>query len=547
MKKRLLALFLAAVMVMGIAGCGGDSGGSADTGKAQSSGSGETAVDTGGSDNGESLAGEEASGDVKTGGVLKIGAPSDIVNLGYPGKLTTSWELMCVQPAVEPLCRYTKEGELVPWLCESFETDADALTLTVNLKEGIKFHDGTDFNAEAVKWNWEEFMAQGRSEIASIESIECTDEYTVVAHLSQWDNTIPDNALYHAGFMFSPTYVQENGEDVANNHPVGTGPFVFSEWEKDVKVVYEKNENYRIEGQPYLDGIEIDFILDSNTITTSYQADEIDVIFGPSADILTVMDSLGEVSVAEEGLNGGSTFYMVAFGCTDENSPCKDLEVRQAFCHAVDWKMVSEAAGGMYYTNQWAIPGTWSYNDSVEGYAYDVDKAKELLAEVGYSDGITINCYTMEGYTTLATMIQQFLSEAGITLNIQMIDQSRSDEMSGINGNWDGIILSAGRADVDIASIYERSFTDDGVRYVGGFLHPDDLVEGIANAKAAKTQEEKEQYSKEISKMVIDEYCMIAPIGIATSNQYEKNYVHDSGMARTHLILWTPEATWLDK
>ena len=209
--------------------------------------------------------------------------------------------------------------------------------------------------------------------------------------------------------------------------------------------------------------------------------------------------------------------------------------------------MVSEAAGGMYYTNQWAIPGTWSYNDSVEGYAYDVDKAKELLAEVGYSDGITINCYTMEGYTTLATMIQQFLSEAGITLNIQMIDQSRSDEMSGINGNWDGIILSAGRADVDIASIYERSFTDDGVRYVGGFLHPDDLVEGIANAKAAKTQEEKEQYSKEISKMVIDEYCMIAPIGIATSNQYEKNYVHDSGMARTHLILWTPEATWLDK
>lgn len=328
MKKRLLALFLAAVMVMGIAGCGGDSGGSADTGKAQSSGSGETAVDTGGSDNGESLAGEEASGDVKTGGVLKVGTPTAVVNLGYPGKLTTSLELMYVQPAVESLCRYTKEGELVPWLCESFEADADALTLTVKLKEGIKFHDGTDFNAEAVKWNWEEFMAQGRSEISSIESIECPDEYTVVAHMSQWDNTLAENALYQAGFMFSPTYAQENGEDAANNHPVGTGPFVFSEWEKDVKIVYDKNEDYWIEGQPYLDGIEIDFIQDSNTITTAYQSGEIDIISMPTADVLTIMESMGEDAVGENGLNGGAGINMVAFGCTDESSPCKDLAVR---------------------------------------------------------------------------------------------------------------------------------------------------------------------------------------------------------------------------
>ena len=206
-----------------------------------------------------------------------------------------------------------------------------------------------------------------------------------------------------------------------------------------------------------------------------------------------------------------------------------------------------EACGGMYYTNQWAVPGAWSYNESVAGYSYDVEKAKELLAEAGYENGVEINCYTIEGNTTQAAILQQFVADAGITLNIETVDQARQDEMSGINGNWDGVILSAGRVDMEIASIYERSFTDGGVRYVGGFLHPEDLVEGIANAKAARTQEEKEQYSQEISKIVIDEYCMVAPFGISESKHWEKDYVHGLGMNKTHLVLWTPEACWLDK
>ncbi len=543
-KQRLLAALAAMALACSAAACG-TGGSSGQTDALGETKPGSEAVQSG-SESGTGNAGED-NGEIKTGGVLKIGTPAAIVNIGYPGKLTTPMELAEALPAVESLCRYTKEGELVPWLCEFYETDADALTLTVKLKEGIKFHDGSDFNAEAVKWNWEEFTAQGRSEILSIESIECPDEYTVVAHLSQWDNTIADNALYQAGFMFSPAYAKENGMEAAGNHPVGTGPYRFVEWEKDVRLVYEKNEDYWIEGQPYMDGIEFVFIKDANTITTAYQSGEIDVLTQGAGDILTIMDATGEASKAEIGLNGGATISMVAFGCTDESSPCKDIKVRQAFCHAVDWEAMCEACGGMYYTNQWAVPGAWSYNESVAGYSYDVEKAKELLAEAGYENGVEINCYTIEGNTTQAAILQQFVADAGITLNIETVDQARQDEMSGINGNWDGVILSAGRVDMEIASIYERSFTDGGVRYVGGFLHPEDLVEGIANAKAARTQEEKEQYSQEISKMVIDEYCMVAPFGISESKHWEKDYVHGLGMNKTHLVLWTPEACWLDK
>ncbi len=463
------------------------------------------------------------------------------MNLGYPGLPNSNSELIVIQPAIETLCRYTSDGELEPWLCESYEADAESLTLTVKLKEGITFQDGTDFNAEAVKWNWEQFQAVGRSEIAAIESIECTDEYTVVAHMSEWDNTLADNALHLAGYMYSPTYAEENGQDAANSNPVGTGPYTFVEWEKDVKLVYEKNENYWGEDELYLDGIEIDFITDANTLATAYQSGELDVAIASDTSVIQIMESAGIENKAADGLTGEAAISLVAYGCTDESSPTSDLLVRQAFAYAVDWEELCEAVGGMYYTNQWAIPGVWSYNEETEGYPYDVEKAQELLAEAGYADGVEITCYTLEANNTLATMIQQYVADAGITLTIENIDQARQDEMAGINGNWDGIILSAGRVDTEIASIYARSFTDDGVRYVGGFLHPDDLVEGITNARSATTQEDQEYYSQMIAKMVIDDYCMISPIGITSGTIYMQDYVEDTGLMQTHMVLWTPE------
>ena len=151
----------------------------------------------------------------------------------------------------------SKEGELLPWLCESYDLDADSLTLTVSLKEGIQFHDGTPFNAEAVQWNWEEFTAQGRNEIAVIESLECPDEYTVIAHLSVWDNTVADNALYQAGFMFSPTYGRENGIDSANSHPVGTGPFVLKNGRRILRLFMKRMRATGLKVSPIWMGLKL--------------------------------------------------------------------------------------------------------------------------------------------------------------------------------------------------------------------------------------------------------------------------------------------------
>lgn len=539
MKKYVLSILLCVAMVLGLTACQRSNAPDSQTGSGtdsqeKSQGNNETSGENESS---------EAADIASAGGVLKVGIMAEIVVLGYPGRLVSSNELVIVQPAVETLCRFDSEGKLVPWLCESFAEDADNLTVTVKLKEGIKFHDGTDFNAEAVKWNWEEFIAQGRNELASLDFIEAVDEYTVVAHLKNWDNAFSENALYQAGFMFSPSFCKEKGVDEAGAHPVGTGPYKFSNWEKDIKVIFEKNEDYWIEGQPYLDGIEIYLMFDNNTMATTYLTggfDALPILMPDARSLLLAQDQEGLLS---EAVLGGATITIMAYGCTDSNSPFTDINLRKAVSHAIDYAAIANAINsgtGYILTNQWAMPGAWSYNDSTEGYPYDPEKSREYLAAAGKPDGFEFTCYTMTINNTLAEMIQGYLNDVGINMSIENIDQAKQDEIAGIGGNWDGMILSAGRCDAEIASIYARTFTSEGVRFVGGMLHPEDVADLISKARNAKTFDEKAQHNRELADLV-SSYNMIQPMFINVPVWFCKDNVQDTGFYKTHIILWTPE------
>ena len=219
----------------------------------------------------------KASGE-RYGGVLRIVYGDPINCIGYPGGIASFQEHQVAEPAVETLGRYDESGALVPYLAKDFELDADSLTLTIHLREGVKFHDGTICDAEAVKWNLEEFKASGRNEIDDVASIEVIDPLTLVLHLSRWNNSIAEAVLFTAGRIVSPTYFKTHGRDAAMANPVGTGPFKFVKWERDVRIVYEKNEDYRVAGQPYLDGIEIIFMPDTTTMISALRTGEIDVI-----------------------------------------------------------------------------------------------------------------------------------------------------------------------------------------------------------------------------------------------------------------------------
>ena len=541
MKKavKILSVLLCLCMMLSLGACSGDSGSSAANPDAAS-----------GAPGGEASQADE--GETSAGGVLRIGAAVQVESLGHPGTTTTSQELFASSPAVETLCRYDQTGTLTPWLCKSYETDSDALTLTVVLNEGIEFHDGTPFNAEAVKANWEDFIASGRNELASIESIEVTDEYTVVAHLNAWDNAIADNALYLAGQMVSPTYLEENGAEAAARNPVGTGPYVFKEWQTGVSTVYGRNDNYWIEGQPYLDGIEIIYFADATTLTSAFSSGEVDVLYQANSDQYAMFNEAEGISSINGDYVMGTSFLGLFFDCTSETSPTADLNVRKAICYGIDMDAICDAIQGnghIVRTNQWSPAGSWSWNPDTEGYPYSVEDAKAALAESAYPDGCTVKfVYTTSPmWKMVGEIMQAQLSEVGITVELEEIDQTRSDEMSGIGGHWDGVFMSAGRGEPDIAPIYARTFMEDGVRYVGGMLHPDDVAELINGARSATTFEEKAEISKELSKTIIDDYCMVDPVGCQLFITYAYDYVQDSGITLNHANIWTPESAKIVK
>ncbi len=141
-----------------------------------------------------------------------------------------------------------KKAIMTPWLADSWQADPQAKTLTFKLKSGIKFQDDTDFNAEAVKWNIEEYQKAKRPEVNGIQSMDVIDAHTLRLNLEQWDNNLLESIAYYVK-MASPTAITKNGKDWAIKNPVGTGPFKLVSWERDISVKFKKERKLLAEGQ----------------------------------------------------------------------------------------------------------------------------------------------------------------------------------------------------------------------------------------------------------------------------------------------------------
>jgi peptide/nickel transport system substrate-binding protein len=489
------------------------------------------------------------------GGILKIGTAIDSNVLGYPPGMLTTQDFVTSKTCIESLARYDSKAQMVPWLAEGWKTDAKAKTITLKLKKNIKFHDGTDFNAAAVKWNIEKYTAAKRTELPAVASIDIIDNYTLKITLVEWDNTAIIGMGYFAGPQISPTAWQKAGatdkdrDDWAKTNPVGTGPFQFVSRQRDVKQVYKKFDGYWQKGKPYLDGIEWNFIADPMVLQASFKAKELDILWSlPPLAAKDLKASGVEITELKTGM--GLMMMGIMPNSALPDSPFAKLKVRQAISHALDTKAILNVVyhGFATATQQWAVPNSFWANPNFKGYPYNPAKAKQLVTEAGYPQGIKTKLLTLNAPENVAaaTAVQDMLAKAGINAELDPVDNGRYRQLTS-QTTFEGLCFASYRADSDPAMVMPRNLSASGTVMAKSIMHPEKIEKMLTDAKIAPDQKSKQAQIWKLQQVVFGEYSIFSPMLVISGLAAKQPNVHNDGLMIVELTQWTPEDAWKDK
>jgi peptide/nickel transport system substrate-binding protein len=482
------------------------------------------------------------------GGTLKICVLRDALSLGNPPDLRGYMDYLMSRPCVETLGRYDKTGKMVPWLAKGWKEDPKAKTITLVLRQDVKFHDGTDCSAEAVKWNLDQFRTSGRDELKRVESVDIVDTHTIRLTLTEWDNTVLSAVGYFAGPIISPTAFKTKGKDWCKNNPVGTGPFQFVGWNHDVSVTYKKFNDYWQKGKPYLDGIEFQIVKDVVTAASAFRKHEMDMFVDVPGQYAKEFNSQGiQVTTLNTGM--GTTLVGLVGSSARSDSPFAKVKVRQALSYAIDTKTIAETilTGGGIATNQWGVPTGWSYNPKVKGYPYNPGKAKELLKQAGYLNGFKTKLYCISDPENqqLMTAVQGYLAKVGIDGELEPLTWAKRDQIS-VSG-WDGLQPWTSRPDPDLAWTMPRTLSSSGVVYTKSIIHPEKIEKTLVDVRKANSFKEKKALAYELQRLVFDEYAVFTPFYVKVLFGAKYPAVHTDGFYTIEGSQWTPEDAWMER
>jgi len=429
---------------------------------------------------------------------------------------------------------------VIPSLAESWTTSDDGLVWKFKLHEGVKFHDGTDFNAEAVVKNWdywhntsnplhkaqldagqvfEYYGAQfgGFDDASVIASVEATGTHEVTFTLRQPQGPFLNNLGMFIFVFWSPAALEAAGTDSCKT-PVGTGPFKFVEWKPGEQVTLEKFADYwDTANAAKVDQVIIRNIPNNSQRLLALSAGEIHGMEGLESDDVAALQANPDFQVLLRPAN--NTGY-VAFNYN--YAEFQDVRVRQAFAHAIDKKSIVDAfyGGTGLVAKEFQPPSLWGYNPDIEDYAFDTAKAKALLAEAGFPDGLSevtaadgakvaLDFWYMPvsrpyypNPKDIATAIAAQLAEAGITVNLQTVDwatyldkRSNGDLMLYMLG-WTG-----DNGDPDNFVCY---FFCDPPRSNEGFVNDAEVADLLAQAARLTDQAERAELYQQAEQLIHD-------------------------------------------
>lgn len=427
----------------------------------------------------------------------------------------------------EGLVKFDKDGKLNPCLATDYKISEDASVYTFTIRTGVKFHDGSDLDANDVVYSLK--RAAGLldsqdgtalvSELDSIKDVKATADGKVEVTLEAGNTEL---------LSFFTVGIIPEGYDNCQAAPVGTGPFKFESYNPGQSVILIKNDNYWQKGLPYLDKVTFKVCADMDAGLTELAAGSIDIFPYLSADRARQLDS-AKYNI----LSNGSNMVQI-FALNNKVEPLNNLKVRQAINYAInrtDIISVTMDGAGVELTTAMSPAMGSFYDKSLDGtFKQDIEKAKALMAEAGYENGFNITCTVPSSYlihVNTAVELASELKAIGINMEIKQVDWATWLDTVYSNRQYETtvIALTSAYAPYDVVSRYQTSASGNFINYSNSEV--DKLLTDIPLTADEKTR--TDLYHK-VLKHLTDDACSVYiqdPTTItAVSTRLEGYYVY---------------------
>jgi peptide/nickel transport system substrate-binding protein len=455
-------------------------------------------------------AADDDAGDAEpaTGGTLVVAMSAEPDQLD-PHVTTAYASFQVLENVYDTLVQPDDNLEMEGALAESWEVSDDQLVWTFNLREGVTWHDGSDFTADDVVYSYNRIIEGGLSNawrFGAVTEVRAVDEATVEIEV----NAPSPNLLAAIGAFKGMAIVQDGAfgavgeepdEDAGPSavEPVGTGPFVFGSYSEGSGITLEANPDYW-GGDVAVEGVEFRFIPEGSVRITALQTGEVDVIDTvPPQDVDTIM---GSDDVESDAVASADYYY---FALNMDREPFDDPDVRRALAFGFDRNAVAEAAAfGNATVNQTAIPEASVWHHDYAPYSFDADQARQLLEDAGVED-LTIDLMVSgdhEETIQAAQVLEAQWSDIGVSVDIRVEDFATWLDDQG-NGEFDAFMLSwIGNIDPD-DFYYAQHHSEGGLNFQG-YANPE--VDELLDAARTETDENaRKALYDDATELIVDE------------------------------------------
>jgi peptide/nickel transport system substrate-binding protein len=447
----------------------------------------------------------------RRGGQLIVADITDPKSLD-PAVITDRTGARALRALYDPLVDLDDDSALVPGLAESWEVGSDAKSVTLHLRQGVKFHDGTPFDAQAVKVHFDRHLNPATKslragELVNIASVEPLDARTVRIDLKQPNPQFLYLLIDWDAFIESPTALQKYGDDYGT-HPVGTGPFKFVEYVKDDHVTYERNPDYWESGKPHVDSLKIRTIPSDGTRLVELRSGGVQIVVDPPAQDLDRMQQMPEVKLTHR-LGGRFSYWT----WNTSTSPYgQSHEFRQALNWLVDRAGIQKAVFfGTGRLNFAPFHAGTSFDDpNYQPFTRDLDKARALLDKSGVPSPATFSIFVgpTNPYSKLVQVIAANFADVGVNVDIQnLADAALNAERD--KGNFHLSVYQGGwswRAD---PSLYLRNILHSKSTYTPWIYKDPEVDRLIEQAEAETVLDKRIPLYKQLADRVNDDAALI--------------------------------------